>query len=129
MTNKFRDCVPTVVRERLEIGAGDYFEFDVFVTNSAGSYDAFDLTGCVLTFIAANDLDNPSHTIEKSTLDGGIIIMNAAGGQVRVVLEPSDTLVLGPEGGFMFYEVKLEDTNVRFFTVASGELIILNNLS
>jgi len=129
MSNKFRDCSVPTLKEKIIINAGDYLEFDVFVTAPIGPEGALDLTGCTVSFTAADDLFDPDEVIEKSNLTSGVIIISAVDGQARIILESADTLTLGPRGGFMFYEIKLEDTEGRIFTIASGSLIFQDGVS
>lgn len=130
MTNKFRDSEPIKISSKLNVPAGDYYEFDVFVTSSGGD-SALSLVGATVTFVAAEDLDFGEESIQitkDNASNGGVIIMDAAGGQARIVLEEADTLCLGPDGGFLFYEVKILDSNLRLFTIASGSLILTNDI-
>ena len=127
MTNKFRNCPKPVVRDKLTVPAGDYIEFDVAVVNTGGA--PYDLTGATVTFYAANSLDNPTVTLLKDNAGtGGVIVMDPTNGRARVVLESADTLIMGADGGFMFYEIKVEDASLRLFTVASGSILFVNDL-
>jgi hypothetical protein len=124
MTNLFRkDCKCAVrpANEDFTVKVGDSLQFDIFVYTSPAKDVPFDLTGATVEMLLLDNRTSPTVSVTK-TVGDGLTIINLEGGHVRVNLGPADTLLLGPFGGILFYDVKLTDVAANVFTVSSGDI-------
>ena len=126
MTNKFKgdcSCQVITIKGKTKIPVGDSFEFDIFVYETPTQANPYDLTNSNLTFTAVDDPANPMNTLVK-TIGDGIVVLDYENGHARVTLTTEDTNILGPFGGILFYDVKLDTPENTTYTVASGSLLL-----
>lgn len=132
MWNKFRKYQPDEIftRRGIMVDVGESFLFDVFLFDSVGDTDPdpLDITTMTIEFSAVDDLLNPVLTIDK-TVGEGITVMDPLTGQVRVELTPTDTMILGPFGGKLFYEVSATGDPGTTEIALHGNLILRSNAS
>ena len=111
----------------LRMKRGDEFTFDVDVTKDGAP---FDLTNSRVHFFlkdSRNDADPP--LIKKSTVLGGINVLNAINGKVRITLAPADTLVLTNKTKHYDFDVTVKERDGSVFSVLCAELIIAASVS
>lgn len=107
----------------LRMVRGDDYEFDVFVTDSA-SGDAEDLTGTELWFTAKRtyyEADGVAPITKE--IGDGITVLDAAGGQARVLIEAADTEDF-TQREVLRFDVQWRDSNALLHTIQSGDLIV-----
>lgn len=98
--------------------SGDTLRITVTVTDGDGN--PYDLTGARIDWVLAPTPGGDAH-VEKSTADGSITITDAAAGEFRVDLAPSDTQ---DRSGSYYHEAELEDSNGNEATILTGRFVI-----
>ncbi len=108
------------------IHRGDTVTLNVVVTASGAVYS---LVGCSMWFTAkaAYSVADPGQF--QKTLGSGITYTNAAQGLAQVVISPTDTSTLGNTKTLLLYDCQIKDSSGRIFTIASGNLIVLPDVT
>lgn len=89
-----------------------------------GDGDPVDLTGSVLTFVAAGD----GTTIRRSTSDGSLLMPNPASGEVTLHLRPAETRLL-PVGRLKTrYEIECRIGDEET-TLVSGCITVMDGIN
>src|SRR3972149_4027643 len=103
------------------VNRGDEFEFDLTITKAG---PGFPITKGVRVhfFMKHSTNDDDPAAIRKSTIDGGIFVMDAPAGKVRISLKPEDTLALPNQTRTYSFEVKVKEPDGSVFTVLDGEM-------
>jgi hypothetical protein len=106
---------------RLRVNWGDEFTFDVTVTKNG---EPFDLTGSRVHFALKRGLQDPDPAlIEVSTVFGGITVLDAKKGEIRIILKPEDTRKLKNLSRHYVFDIRVREPDGSIFTVLCGELI------
>ena len=121
MTSKFRTPKVITLHDKFPVVVGDTFTFDAFLYSEPQLERTMPIGNSTLSVVASDDRVNPTVVIEK-TIGEGITVLEPEIGHVRVAFTPLDTESLGPYGGILYFEVKLEDEDSNLFTVARGSL-------
>ena len=82
------------------------------------------LTGATLWFTARRSVVDPEAVLSKSSLDGGIDIVDPGRGRAQLILAPADTANLDGEDLRLVYDIQLEDGYGVRWTVATGRILI-----
>lgn len=90
-----------------------------------------DLTGVYLRFTAKTDLastDASAPTIQVSSDDGGFVILDAASGFYRVILQPGETQNLLDDTVFTF-DVQLYANSANVYTIRRGLMTVARDVT
>jgi hypothetical protein len=80
------------------------------------------LDGLTVKFTARYDPADPAAVLAKSTETGGVAVLDAAGGVVRVSIDSADTAALPNRPLYLYFDVEVSDQAGHRVTVASGVL-------
>jgi hypothetical protein len=106
---------------------GDTVVFNMLVTKSAV---AFPLTGCEIWFTGKYAYkDSDLAAVFQKTIGDGITVTNALGGRAALALIPSDTHGLPAVKTLLLWDVQLKDADDMIYTVASGNLVVLPDVT
>ncbi len=100
---------------------GDEFTFGVTITKDNAP---FDLTGSRVHFSLKKNLnDQDPPLIKKSTIFGGVTVLDAVAGDVQISLTPADTQGLPNLTQHYVFDVKVREPDGSVFTVLCGEIV------
>jgi hypothetical protein len=111
----------------LECVRGETPAWDIVCTRDSLPVD---LTGARLNFAAKSALVDASPVIEHDTVEGGILISDAAAGKCVLTFDAADTTQF--EGAFaqrLFWDMKLVELDGTITVVAAGELFVSPNVA
>jgi hypothetical protein len=109
------------------LSRGDTVDLAVVVTASGSAYS---LVGCSIWFTAKSSysLADTGAQFQK-TIGSGITVTNAALGRFSVRISPADTSSLGNSKTLLVYDCQVKDASGNIYTIASGNLIILPDVT
>ena len=111
----------------LKANRGTEVTIDVKVTKDNSP---FDLTGSRVHFALKDSLhDEDPPLIKKSTIFGGVTILNAKTGDVRIFLTSADTQKLPNLTKHYAFDVKVREPDGSIFTVLCGEIVFKASVS
>lgn len=120
----FVDCRPLDSlrkTQNLEVYRGDSMVLDIVVTEDG---EPRDLTGGFFWFTVktnVNDTDGNAHIIK--TLGNGIEVLNASLGQLRITVDPDDTLNIPiVEAKSFLWDLQFQDSTGTIVTIFKGRL-------
>ncbi len=109
------------------ITRGDTIGLNVAV--SAGG-TVYPLVGVKMWFTAKNSYNDPdSSAVFQKTIGSGIVITNTTLGLATVTIDPTDTYGLPSSKTLLVYDLQVEDASGNVYTVASGNLIVLPDVT
>lgn len=108
----------TATDQHVSIVSGDTVHLTVTVTDAQDN--TVDLAGASVRWALSSRRDS-TPTLTKSTSNGGVTITDAAAGEFRVELDPSDTASLS---GSWTHEAEVTDASGNVSTVLSGSVSI-----
>lgn len=109
------------------INRGDTVDLAVVVTASGSAYS---LVGCTIWFTAKTSfsLADSGATFQKK-IGSGITVTSAANGRFTVRISPTDTYSLGNSKTLLVYDCQVKDASGNVYTVASGNIIVLPDVT
>lgn len=102
----------------LKIPLGDDVTVAMTLQDSTGA--AFNLTGCTITVGVKKQLTDSTATISKTIANGGVAVTNAAGGLANLILNATDTALLG--AGDYPFDVQVTNASAKKATLLAGTL-------
>lgn len=103
---------------------GDTLTIDADIVDEDGT--ALDLTGYqAIRWVLAEQYGGGDPLVEKTAAGGGITVVSAPNGEVRVAVEPADTDAVSP--GQYRHELEVTDDNGDVSTVLVGTVEILRS--
>src|SRR5690242_14420560 len=114
------------------IARGDTIKFDVAITRSG---NAVDLTGATFKVTGRHTPDESSDltAIFQKTIGSGVTVTSAAGGTIRVQLDPADTanlsVSLSTYEKIIYVDVQMVESDGTVSTVARGTLTIVSDIT
>lgn len=111
----------------LSMTRGDTFSFTLTVTQSGAVYN---LTGCSIRMTAKYDpADVDASKVFVRTIGSGITVASPATGIAVVALAAASTSSLPAVPVPLFYDIQVTDGSSNIFTVVSGTLTVLPDIS
>lgn len=114
-----------------EMSRGDTLSFDLSLTDPLTGAPLL-LTGAKIWFTAKNnyvDADNLAVIALDTALLGGVTILSATGGTMRVVIPPLATRSFPDGPTRVVYDVQIKNAAGAISTVESGEITVFPDVS
>ncbi|MGE4164204.1 MAG: hypothetical protein AB7G23_20980 [Vicinamibacterales bacterium] len=80
------------------------------------------LDGLTVKFTARYDPADPDAVIQKSTETGGVSVIDAVAGAIRVLIDSADTAALPNRPLYLYFDVEVSDEAGHRLTAAFGVL-------
>jgi hypothetical protein len=105
---------------------GDTVTINAAITASGLAYN---LTGKSMWFTAKTSYSQADPGVFQKKLGSGISIVDATNGRAQIVIAASDTNSLGNSKTALVYDFQVKDSSGRIYTVASGKLIVIPDVT
>lgn len=112
----------------LRMVRGDTYKFDANIVIDG---DAVDISGAAFRFTVKWDYwDADANALMiKTSPSGGITILSDVNGQIRVTIDPADTLSLPAHQVDFYYDVQMKNAANEVYTVLRGTLTVVPDVS
>lgn len=105
---------------------GDTVALNITITASGLAYN---LTGKTMWFTAKTSYSIADPGTFQKKLGSGITVTDAANGRAQIVISASDTNSLGNSKVALVYDCQVKDSSGNIYTVASGNLIVIPDVT
>lgn len=105
---------------------GDTVALNITITASGLAYN---LTGKTLWFTAKTSYSVADPGTFQKKIGSGITVTSAVDGRAQIVISPADTYSLGNSKTLLVYDCQVKDASGNVYTVASGNLIIVPDVT
>jgi hypothetical protein len=112
----------------LTIVHGDTTVFEVFITQDGAPLN---ITSALFWFTAKNaytDADNVA-VFQLTSPSGGISVIDAANGKIRVTIPASATSTVGYVSTVLVYDLQMKDVSANVSTITSGNLTVIPDVT
>lgn len=105
---------------------GDTVALNITITASGLAYN---LTGKTMWFTAKTSYSQADPGVFQKKIGSGITVTSAVDGRAQIVIAAADTNTLGNSKTLLVYDCQVKDASGNIYTVASGNLIIVPDVT